>query len=129
MEYRAVLIDTTIVIDYLRSANKPSTRFIALFKAHDLFISVITVFELLNGATTEEKRTDIKKICDTLAIIDIDVKCAEKASEIYRELKIQNKLIEFRDILIGASAIVNKFPIATLNKKHFERLSEITIID
>jgi predicted nucleic acid-binding protein len=128
MEYREVLIDTSLEIDYLRNADKPTTKFISLFKAYDLYISVITVFELLNGATTEEKLTDIRKIFNTLTTIDIDVRCAEKASEIYRELKIQNKLIEFRDILIGATAIVNNLPVATLNKKHFERLRDITII-
>jgi tRNA(fMet)-specific endonuclease VapC len=41
---------------------------------------------------------------------------------------MQNKLIEIRDLLIGASALVNQFPVATSNKKHFERLSGITII-
>jgi tRNA(fMet)-specific endonuclease VapC len=128
MEYRAVLIDTSLVIDYLRSADKPTTRFISLFKAHDLVISVISVFELLNGATTKEKITDIRKICKSLTIIDFNVECAEKASEIYRELKTQNKLIEFRDILIGATAIANNYPLATSNKKHFERLREIKLI-
>jgi hypothetical protein len=32
MEYRAVLIDTTLVIDYLRNADKPTTKFISLLK-------------------------------------------------------------------------------------------------
>jgi len=128
MEYRAVLIDTSLVIDYLRSADKSTTRLIGLFKAHDLVISVISVFELLNGATNEEKITDIRKICKSLTIIDFNFECAEKASEIYRELKTQNKLIEFRDILIGATAITNNFPLATSNKKHFERLRDIALI-
>lgn len=128
MEYRAVLIDTSLVIDYLRNADKPGTKFISLFKAYELHMSVITVFELLNGATTEEKLTDIRKICNTLTIINFDFQCAEKASEIYRELKIQNKLIEFRDILIGATAIVHNLPVSTFNKKHFERLDNLKII-
>lgn len=128
MEHRAVLIDTTLVIEYLRSADKPTTRFISLFKVHDLVISVISVFELLNGATNEEKIRDIRKICKSLTIIDFNFGCAEKASEIYRELKTQNKLIEFRDILIGATAITNNFPLATANKKHFERLKDVILI-
>jgi tRNA(fMet)-specific endonuclease VapC len=128
MGNRAVLVDTTIIIDYLRSTNKPSSRLISLFKTNDLFISVITVFELLNGATTKSKLADIRKICNSLTIIDFDVRCAEKASEMYRKLKMQNKLIEIRDLLIGASAMVYNFPVATSNKKHFERLIGITII-
>jgi tRNA(fMet)-specific endonuclease VapC len=61
-------------------------------------------------------------------MIDFYFRCAEKASEIYRELKAQNKMIDFRDILIGATAIANDLPIATSNKKHFERLVDIKII-
>jgi tRNA(fMet)-specific endonuclease VapC len=128
MEYRAVLIDTSIVIDYLRSADKPGTKFISHFKASELHISVITVFELLNGATNDAKITDIRKILNSLSILDFDFRCAEKASEIYRKLRIQNKMIEFRDILIGATAIVNNLPVSTFNKKHFDRLDDLKII-
>jgi predicted nucleic acid-binding protein len=46
MENRRVLIDTGIVIDYLRKKNKENTKFVELFKAYDLCISVISVFEL-----------------------------------------------------------------------------------
>jgi tRNA(fMet)-specific endonuclease VapC len=128
MEYPAVLIDTSLVIDYLRNSDKPATKFISLFKVYDLYLSVITVFELLNGATTKAKHADIRKICNSLTIVDFDIRCAEKASEIYRELRIQNKMIEFRDILIGATAMVHNFPVSTLNKKHFERLHSIKMI-
>jgi predicted nucleic acid-binding protein len=82
----------------------------------------------LNGATTESKRSDINKLCKNLGIIDFNLPCAEKASEIYRELKIRNKMIEFRDILIGATALMHGIPIATLNIKHFERIAGIQII-
>lgn len=128
MENRKVLADTSLLIDYLRIADKPNSQFIQLFKNHNLHISVISVFELLNGATTESKMSDIKKLCKNLGIIDFDLPCAEKASEIYRELKSRNKMIEFRDILIGATALVHDIPIATLNVKHFERISGIQII-
>lgn len=128
MEYPAVLIDTSLVIDYLRNTDKTTTKFISLFKIYDLHLSVITVFELLNGATTEAKIIDIRKICNSLTIVDFDIRCAEKASEIYRELRIQNKMIEFRDILIGATAMVHNLPVSTFNKKHFERLRNIKMI-
>ncbi len=128
MENRKVLADTSLLIDYLRNADKHNSQFIQLFKNHNLHISVISVFELLNGATTESKMSDINKLCKNLGIIDFNLPCAEKASEIYRELKRRNKMIEFRDILIGATALVHDIPIATLNVKHFERISGIQII-
>lgn len=128
MENRKVLADTSLLIEYLRNADKHNSQFIQLFKNHNLHISVISVFELLSGATTESKMSDINKLCKNLGIIDFDLPCAEKASEIYRKLKSRNKMIEFRDILIGATALVHDIAIATLNVKHFERISGIQII-
>ncbi len=42
-------------------------------------------------------------------------------------LNLKNKLIEFRDIFIAATCMINKLPIATLNKKHFERIEGLVI--
>jgi predicted nucleic acid-binding protein len=84
-------------------------------------ISTISVFELSNGATTIEKQQDISKIFESLEIIDFDYATAQKASEIYRYLKHQNQLIEFRDILISATALIRQIKIATKNTKHFQR--------
>jgi len=129
MENRRVLIDTGIVIEYLRKQNKGETRFVKLFKEFDLCLSVISVFELYNGAINDKKLNDIEIVCKNLEIIDFNLAISIKASEIYRELRSQNKLIEFRDILIGATAIEQQMSIATNNKKHYNRLPQINIIN
>ena len=45
------------------------------------------------------------------------------------ELKAKNRLIEFRDIFIAATAHQHNLPIATLNGKHFECVAQITLIE
>ena len=129
MENTRVLIDTGIVIEYLRSYDKENTEFVKLFREFDLCISVISVFELNNGATNKSKQNDINAVCRNIEIVDFDLAISKKASEIYRSLRSQNKLIEFRDILIGATAVEQQITIATKNKKHFERIPNIQIID
>lgn len=47
----------------------------------------------------------------------------------YKALKPKNALIELADLLIGATAISNSVPLATLNKKHFERIPNLVLID
>jgi tRNA(fMet)-specific endonuclease VapC len=37
-------------------------------------------------------------------------------------------MIEFRDIFIAATCIVNELPLITLNKKHFKRIEELKLI-
>jgi hypothetical protein len=50
------------------------------------------------------------------------------AAQIYHQFKKQNKLIEFRDIFIAATCITNQLPLITLNKKHFSRIEELTLV-
>ncbi len=128
MENRRVLIDTSIVIEYLRSQNRKVSAFVKLFKDNDLCISAISIFELYNGATNESKKHDIEILCYELENIDFDTDTAKTASEIYRNLRSKNKIIEFRDILISATAIRYNLPIATLNVKHFERIENLQLI-
>ena len=102
--------------------------FIELFQKYELYISVILVFELYNGASTDSKSNDIETVCKNIEILDFDLSSAKLSSEIFRNLRSKNKLIEFRDILIGATALKNNMPIATLNKKHFIRIAGIKIL-
>ena len=57
----------------------------------------------------------------------IEKKEYEKAIEIYKNLKLKNKLIELPDIVIAATAVANNLKIATLNKKHFDRIEGLII--
>ncbi|WP_353483774.1 type II toxin-antitoxin system VapC family toxin [Haliscomenobacter sp.] len=122
MESSRVLIDTSIVIDYLRSYNRPQTVFSKLFGDNELYLSPISVFELFNGATSDAKKQDVEKICEQVIVLDFDLYTAKIASQIYLDLRTKNKLIEFRDILIAATALQHTLPLATLNLKHFERI-------
>jgi tRNA(fMet)-specific endonuclease VapC len=128
MENRRVLIDTSIVIEYLRSQNRKVSAFVKLFKDNDLCISAISIFELYNGATNESKKQDIEILCYEIENIDFDINTAKTASEIYRNLRSKNKIIEFRDILISATAIQYNLPIATLNVKHFEQIENLQLV-
>jgi len=57
-------------------------------------------------------------------VLYFDNKALIKASEIYASLKKKGKLIDERDLMIGAICISNNLPLATLNKKHFNRLKQ-----
>jgi predicted nucleic acid-binding protein len=52
---------------------------------------------------------------------------ADVASEIAKKLKAKNKIIEFRDIFIAATAIANDIPLSTFNVKHFERIDDLEL--
>ncbi|MBX6422010.1 type II toxin-antitoxin system VapC family toxin [Thermosulfurimonas sp. F29] len=54
---------------------------------------------------------------------------AKRSAEIYKRLKANNQLIEFRDIFIGATALEMELPLITLNEVHFNRIKGIKIYD
>ena len=55
-------------------------------------------FELYAGALTPRHKKDLEKILKWLEIVSLTREIAEQSAEIYKRLKRENKLIEFRDI-------------------------------
>lgn len=127
MEAERLVIDTSIFIEFLRAKDKTETHLFKLSGQLDLYLSAVTLYELLMGATNEEKISDVHLLTDDLPILPFSEEVAWKASEIYHHLRENNKIIEFRDIFIGATCIVNNAAIFTLNRKHFHRIKELEI--
>lgn len=90
-------------------------------------VSTVTLFELYAGATDEQKWEDVKKLTDGLPIISFSKEISEQAAKIYHELRRKNKILEFRDIFIAATAMSKEMPVKTMNKKHFERIVGLTV--
>jgi tRNA(fMet)-specific endonuclease VapC len=124
-----MVVDTNIFIEYLRAKDKLNTILLKLPDKIEMSISSITVYELFMGVNTEKKREEIQILTGDLNLLSFNYEIATKSAEIYNDLKYKNQLIEFRDIFIGATAIVYQLPILTLNRKHFERIREIKIYD
>lgn len=80
------------------------------------------------GATNHSKWMDIKLLTEDLILLPLTVDVSQYAAKIFQKLRMENQIIEFRDIFIGATAIANKLPILTLNKKHFSRIADLEII-
>ena len=117
-----MVIDTNIFIEYLRAKNKHTTTLYKLSDKPGLCISAVTLYELYMGATNAQREKDIEALTGDLAVLPFTDKVAVKASQIFHELKASNQLIEFRDIFIAATCMVNQLPMATLNRKHFNRI-------
>ena len=128
MEDSRILIDTSVVIDHFRKKNKQKSLLYELAKENLLFLSAISKFEFLVGA----KRTQIrqtKEIIGGFYILSFNSHVADVASDIAKKLRTKNKIIEFRDIFIAATAIANDMPLSTLNIKHFERIDALELIN
>ena len=126
MEHRNVLVDTSVFIEYFRKRDKTKTELYHLRKAgYTLVTSSVCFFEYMAGSNHPEFDA---KLFEYIDVIALDKDQAYLASRIFKELKQKNMLIEFRDILIAASAIYYDIPLATQNKKHFDRIEGLRCI-
>jgi len=123
-----MVADTSIFISFLRAKEKAKTKLYLLPDQTELHISTVTLYELLMGATDDVKKEDIRILTQPLTILPLTKPVAEKSAEIYHALRKRSKLIEFRDIFIGATALVHGLPLLTHNAKHFDRIDGLSFI-
>ena len=128
MERTGMVVDTSIFIEFLRAKDKTKTALFLIPDIYHLYISSVTLYELLIGANSPEKVNDIKILTESLPVLAFNEDVASRAAQIYLHLRQQNKMIEFRDIFIAATCIVNDLPVKTLNLKHFERIDGISFV-
>ena len=120
-----ILIDTDVVIEYLRSKEKSSTEFIKLLQKHDLLLSSISEFELYLGAKTKRHQKDLKMIFDEVAVIPFDFGCGRIAANIWKGRELSHQHHEIKDIFIASIAIYNDVWLRTFNEKHFKGIEEL----
>jgi len=124
-----MVVDTNIFIEYLRAKNKQKTSLYLIHNISNLSISIITLYELLIGSITPSKWNDVQLITEDLDFLPMTKEITIKSAQIYLKLRKENKIIELQDIFIAATAIENKLPLLTLNRKHFERIEGIELIE
>lgn len=130
MAARRILVESSLIIDFFRKSNKEKAPLYHLFQLNeDLFISTLTVYELLCGAKSDQLLIDTENILKLFDILEFDFASASKAAFLFKQLRRQNKLIETIDILIAATALTHELEIATLNIGHFNRFPELKLVE
>jgi predicted nucleic acid-binding protein len=129
MEDKIILVDTSILIDYYRKTDKEKSAWIALVrKGYSFAISVITKYEIYSGAT-QNQLTFWSTVLEAINIIPLDEVSVDTAVIINSALKKKRKQIDLADLFIAATAVAHDLPLSTLNKKHFDRIDNLNIVD
>lgn len=105
-----MIVDTSIVIQYIRTKNKSETILYNLTNQDKISISTVSLYELYIGANSVDKKNDIQLVTRDLVVLPFTYPASLKAAEIFLQLKSKNQLIEFRDIFIAATCLVNNCP-------------------
>lgn len=122
-----LVIDTNIFIEHIRSKDKQTTTLFSIPPHVTMYISAVTLYELLMGAHSPERRNDIALITNGIIVLPFDENIAQQAAIVYQKLKRSSQLIDFRDIFIAATCIVNNMHLKTANRKHFDRIEGLQL--
>ncbi|BCU77324.1 type II toxin-antitoxin system VapC family toxin [Luteolibacter sp. LG18] len=128
------LLDTNVCIDVLRGRKNVVAR-ISACSPKECFISVITEFELFQGAARApvERRTDehakVARLVSCLPIVPFDSECARIAAQVNADLLHAGTPVSITDVFIAATALRHGWPVVTNNKRDFQRISGLTLED
>ena len=123
----SVLLDTSVVIDFLRAKNRNETKFYKLAeKGVNLYISILTYAELHAGKSVWESQkalNSLQKILSGLTVIYLSEVTAREAGRIRATYKL-----DLIDSIIAATALEKDISLATLNTKHFTKVTGLNVI-
>ena len=122
------IVDTDVCIDFLRGLDYAGKLFHELLR-EELYISILSVYELLKGAYTEKQRKTIWELVDGLTTLLITKEIAERGASFYREYRKKGVTLTDVDCLIMATAREKGLLIVTRNVRHYpevELLSEFS---
>lgn len=123
-----VIIDTDIVIDFLRTKSGQLLRIIQFQNLGllEIFFSSLTIMELYAG---EMKKTEMDQLTELLInfkVIPFDQQLAQFAGEKKRGEKFP---IRTADFIIGITSVYLGAYLATRNKEHFKGIKGLKFFD
>jgi tRNA(fMet)-specific endonuclease VapC len=123
-----VVVDTDLVIDFLRGKGPGSSLVRELITGHRLRVTAVTAFELRVGADFLARRDDILRLARSRTF-PLDLESALRAGEVAATLRAAGQDIGMADCLQAGICLRFDLPLATRNHKRFERVAGLRLYD
>ena len=128
---KGFILDTDTWIEFFHHRSGIDLQ-IAAVPAQDIYVSEITIAELTFGAlhskAVEHHLQEPKMIEETFTVLPISGVLRDYA-EIRHELASEGLVVADFDILIGATARHYGLTVVTHNRKHFDRMPGVNVVD
>lgn len=123
-----IVVDSSILIDYLRGGKK-GLQFIKEIEKNkdlELFLPTIVVFELFSGQSTKSPHvvSIILNLLKFFQRIELTEEIAKFSGQLFRDAK---KTLGVSDCIIAASALQINAEVVTLNQKHFDQIPNLSL--
>lgn len=128
------ILDTNVCIDVLRGRKKVVDQ-LAACRPEDCYISVVTEFELFQGADRapaglgDEERAKVSRFVSSLQILPFDSACARIAARLNAGLLNQGTPVSITDVFIAATGLHHQWAVVTNNTKDFRRFDGLMLED
>jgi len=123
-----ILLDTSVLIDYFRKKRRETSFFYQLASISNNFcISVITHYEISCGINLQQDSFWSSFFTDIINV-PYNTSLNLTAVRVTKDLKKNRKSIEFKDLIIGSTALHHNYQLATINVKHFEYIDGLKLI-
>jgi tRNA(fMet)-specific endonuclease VapC len=123
-----VVVDTNLVIDFLRGKGPGAPLVRELIASHRLRVTAITAFELRVGADFLARRDDILRLAQSRTF-PLDPESALRAGEVAATLRAAGQDVGMADCLQAGICVRFDLPFATRNRKHFDRVTGLRLFD
>lgn len=128
------LLDTDVVSQRLKARPNPAVMaWLQGVHSLDLRVSAVTIEEIRYGAERMPPGRRRREIAQWLEndlligfadrILPIDAAIADRCGQMIAAAKHKQHNPELEDALIASTALIHGLKVATLNRKHFEKLS------
>lgn len=124
----AVVVDSDLVIDFLRGEGQGRSLVRTLLVEHRLRVTAVTAFELRVGTDFLARREEILRLLHRRTL-PLDLNAAVRGGEVAATLRRQGQDIGFADCLQAGVCLRHDLPLATRNRKHFSRVEGLQLAD
>jgi len=117
---KAILLDTTVLVDVLRNRNRrPLFLSTLIASGHVLATSAVNVAEIFGGLRQGEEQATRAFIAG-LHLIPVSVPIAERAGNLQAGFRRQGQTRSITDMIVAATALEKGFQVATDNIRDFQ---------
>lgn len=116
-----ILVDTSVLVDYLRGNN---TVIDSLFETEELATCGIILAELLHGTRTEKEKSDVAEAMAEFHWVRIDESTWKDVGDNLNLLRKGGLTIPFQDAVIATICISEQITLLT-NDGHFEEIAAL----
>ena len=121
---RNLLIDTDILIDYLKARDEAVTFLES--QLQPLYISTITVAELYAGVRDGKEKVILDDFIEAFIVVPITVDIAIKGGLIRRDYG-KSYGVGLADSMIASTAEIKKVSLVTLNQRHYPMIKNLLV--